>query len=139
MSITNYCPCGEVWLGLRHGDIVVCHCGLRYDVTPALNAEHVRRAVEIVCGPKTVAALPDFDGKGMFTACYGMADGDREPLDAEPAESRGLFASWLPRIGLLPVLSPGLNDDLSIKDFNGRVLVFQWPRFLIEITIGRRA
>lgn len=45
----------------------------------------------------------------------------------------------IPRIGILRNCSPGHNDDGAINDFEGWVLVIQWPRFVIEFAFGRRA
>jgi hypothetical protein len=46
--------------------------------------------------------------------------------------------TWLPRIGFMPAATPGLCDDPHRMDFDGRVLVVQWGRFVFEIFAGRR-
>lgn len=48
--------------------------------------------------------------------------------------------SLFPRIGTYLCSTPGLGDhNDKASEFDGRVLVIQWPRFVIEIVIGRRA
>ncbi|WP_278392047.1 hypothetical protein [Sphingobium yanoikuyae] len=42
-----------------------------------------------------------------------------------------------PRLGILPSLSIGLDRDDD--EFDGRVLVIQWDRFVFEIFMGKRA
>lgn len=43
----------------------------------------------------------------------------------------------VPQIGILPSVSIGLGRDDD--EFDGRVLVIQWGRFVFEIFLGRRA
>lgn len=56
---------------------------------------------------------------------------DRRP------QGGGACSRALPRVGILPSLSIGLGRDDD--EFDGRVLVIQWGRFVFEIFIGRRA
>jgi hypothetical protein len=48
---------------------------------------------------------------------------------------------WLPRIGIVPNCTPGLDDcnDPHTPDFDGRSLVIVWGRFVFEIFLGKRA
>ena len=82
--------------------------------------------------PRTddVSPLPDFSGAVVVTRCDGMAvDREDSPRRRRP--------SWLPRIGILPSLSSGLGRDDD--EFDGRVLVIQWRRFVFEIFVGTRS
>lgn len=48
--------------------------------------------------------------------------------------------NWLPRMGIVPNCTPGLDDcnDPRMPDFDGRSLVIVWGRFSFEIFLGVR-
>lgn len=48
--------------------------------------------------------------------------------------------SWLPRIGIVPNATPGLDDcnDPHTPDFDGWSLVIVWGRISFEIFLGKR-
>lgn len=74
--------------------------------------------------------LPDFSGTPILTRCDGMT------VDREDSPRRR-WPAWLPRIGILPDMSIGLGRDDA--EFDGRVLVIQWGRFVFEIFLGSHA
>lgn len=74
--------------------------------------------------------LPDFSGTPVVTRCAGM------PADREDSPRRH-WPRWLPRFGILPSMSIGLGRDDD--EFDGRVFVIQWGRFVFEIFMGKSA
>lgn len=54
-----------------------------------------------------------------------------------PEAARAVVRRRVFGIGVLPSMTLGLGHDDD--EFDGRVLVIQWGRFVLEIFIGRRA
>ncbi|QNG47389.1 hypothetical protein [Sphingobium yanoikuyae] len=61
---------------------------------------------------------------------------DVTPADVEEAPP-SRWPVWLPRIGILPSMTVGLGRDDD--EFDGRVLVIQWGRFVFEMFMGKCA